>query len=65
VSEVFIGKVWFVAHGADLQKLPARHRLVYDLLKEEMTPPHGSIHALQMILKTDEEVKAAIAKSSE
>jgi stress-induced morphogen len=35
---------------------------VYDLLRNEMTPPDGTIHALQMTLKTDEEVKAAAEK---
>lgn len=48
---------------ADRQKQPARHRLVYDLLKDEMTPPEGTIHALQMTLKTDEEIQAAAAKA--
>ena len=38
--------------------------MVYDLLKEEMTPPGGSIHALQMTLKTDEEVQAATRKQA-
>jgi len=38
--------------------------MVYDLLKEEMTPPEGSIHALQMTLKTDEEVKALAEKQA-
>jgi hypothetical protein len=28
-----------------------------------MTPPEGTIHALQMTLKTDEEVKIAAAKA--
>jgi hypothetical protein len=28
-----------------------------------MTPPEGTIHALQMTLKTDEEVQAAAAKA--
>jgi stress-induced morphogen len=37
--------------------------LIYDLLKDEMTPPEGTIHALQMTLKTDEELKAAAAKA--
>lgn len=36
--------------------------MVYDLLKDEMTPPDGTIHALQMSLKTDEEFHAAAAK---
>jgi hypothetical protein len=31
-------------------------------LKEEMTPPEGTIHALQMTLKTEEEVKKAAEK---
>jgi stress-induced morphogen len=39
--------------------------MVYDLLKEEMTPPEGSIHALQMTLKTEDEVKSALAKKKE
>jgi len=38
--------------------------MIYDLLKDEMTPPEGSIHALQMTLKTDEEVQAAAAKNA-
>jgi len=38
--------------------------MVYDLLREEMTPPEGSIHALQMTLKTDEEIKSAVEKQS-
>ena len=35
---------------------PARHRMVYALLKEEMDRP-GGIHALQLRTKTPEEVE--------
>lgn len=38
--------------------------MIYNLLKDEMTPPEGSIHALQMTLKTDEEVQAAASKNA-
>ncbi|KAI9780156.1 MAG: hypothetical protein M1839_006993 [Geoglossum umbratile] len=35
---------------------PARHRMVYSLLKEEMERP-GGIHALQLRTRTPEEEK--------
>ncbi|KAF8428299.1 bola domain-containing protein [Tirmania nivea] len=35
-------------------RLPARHRLVYDLMKEEMQR-EGGLHALQMKTRTEEE----------
>jgi len=39
--------------------------LVYDLLKDEMTPPEGTIHALQMTLRTEEEAQKAAAKAQQ
>jgi|SRR5277367_6370478 len=43
---------------------PARHRMVYALLKEEMTR-EGGIHALQLKTKTPEEEKRQIARETE
>ena len=37
--------------------------MVYDLLKDEMTPPEGTIHALQMTLKTEEEAQITAEKA--
>ncbi|KIW61777.1 hypothetical protein PV05_01859 [Exophiala xenobiotica] len=42
---------------------PARHRMVYALLKDEMEQ-QGGIHALQLRTKTPEEEKRLKAKSS-
>lgn len=41
---------------------PARHRMVYGLLKEELDAP-GGIHALQLKTRTPEEEEKAKAKA--
>jgi stress-induced morphogen len=38
---------------------------VYALLKDEMTPPEGTIHALQMTLRTEEEAEKAAARGQD
>ena len=43
---------------------PARHRMVYSLLKDEMAM-EGGIHALQLRTKTEEEEKRQIQKEKE
>ncbi|ANB15628.1 hypothetical protein AWJ20_3265 [Sugiyamaella lignohabitans] len=43
VSDIFEGK-----------NAPSRHRMVYDLLKEELSAPNG-VHALQLQTKTPSE----------
>lgn len=43
---------------------PARHRMVYALLKEEMERV-GGIHALQLRTKTPEEEERQIAREKE
>lgn len=43
-------------------RLPARHRLVYDLVKEEMQR-EGGLHALQMKTRTEEEDAREEAKN--
>lgn len=43
---------------------PARHRMVYALLKEEMERA-GGIHALQLRTKTPEEEERQIAREKE
>ena len=43
---------------------PARHRMVYALLKEEMERA-GGIHALQLRTRTPEEEERQIAKAKE
>ncbi|KAF8848767.1 bola-like protein [Acephala macrosclerotiorum] len=43
---------------------PARHRMVYGLLKEEMAK-EGGIHALQLRTKTVEEEERAAAREKE
>ncbi|KIX95909.1 uncharacterized protein Z520_08164 [Fonsecaea multimorphosa CBS 102226] len=40
---------------------PARHRMIYSLLKEELDRP-GGIHALQLRTKTPEEVERELAR---
>ncbi|KIW96650.1 uncharacterized protein Z519_02041 [Cladophialophora bantiana CBS 173.52] len=40
---------------------PARHRMIYSLLKEELDQP-GGIHALQLRTKTPEEVERELAR---
>jgi len=43
---------------------PARHRMVYSLLKDEMAA-EGGIHALQLTTRTpEEEVKAKAKEAS-
>lgn len=42
---------------------PARHRMIYALLKEEMERP-GGIHALQLRTRTPEEEESARAKDA-
>lgn len=37
--------------------LPQRHRMVYQLLQEEMSAAGGGVHALQLITRTVEEQK--------
>ncbi|KAK8213880.1 bola-like protein-domain-containing protein [Phyllosticta capitalensis] len=53
VSEAFKGKMQ-----------PARHRMVYGLMKEEMAK-EGGIHALQLSTKTPEEEERAAARSQQ
>ena len=43
---------------------PARHRIVYSLLKDEMAA-EGGIHALQLRTRTIQEDEKAKAKSEE
>lgn len=43
---------------------PARHRMVYALLKEELERP-GGIHALQLRTRTPEEEKRQVLRESE
>ena len=43
---------------------PARHRIVYGLLKEELEQ-EGGIHALQLRTKTPEEEEKAKARATE
>lgn len=43
---------------------PARHRMVYALLKEEMAR-EGGIHALQLKTRTPEEEKRQLARETE
>lgn len=50
-SEAFKGKMQ-----------PARHRMVYGLLKEEMSK-EGGIHALQLRTRTEEEEKRETEKA--
>jgi stress-induced morphogen len=50
-SEVFKGKMQ-----------PARHRMVYGLLKEEMSR-QGGIHALQLRTRTREEEEREVERS--
>ena len=45
-------------------RLPARHRLVYDLMKEEMQR-EGGLHALQMKTRTEEEDRREVERSKE
>jgi BolA-like protein 1 len=43
---------------------PARHRMIYSLLKEEMAQ-EGGIHALQLKTRTPEEEERAAQKAAE
>lgn len=43
---------------------PARHRMVYALLKEELERP-GGIHALQIRTRTPEEEERQLARETE
>ncbi|OAL22736.1 hypothetical protein AYO20_11135 [Fonsecaea nubica] len=43
---------------------PARHRMIYSLLKEELDRP-GGIHALQLRTKTPEEVERELARKKD
>ncbi|EXJ61382.1 BolA protein [Cladophialophora psammophila CBS 110553] len=42
---------------------PARHRMIYSLLKEELDRP-GGIHALQLRTKTPQEVERELARQN-
>lgn len=50
VSDAFKGKMQ-----------PARHRMIYALLKEDMAR-EGGIHALQLITRTEEEAEKIASK---
>ena len=43
---------------------PARHRMVYSLLKEELAM-QGGVHALQLKTRTPEEEEKALARERE
>lgn len=46
--------VTIISSAFESKPQPARHRLVYNLLKEEMSR-EGGIHALQLLTRTPEE----------
>jgi stress-induced morphogen len=52
-SETFVGKMQ-----------PARHRIIYNLLKDEMAQ-EGGIHALQLTTRTPQEVEKIKQKEQE
>ena len=55
----------YIASDAFKSKMqPARHRMVYTLLKEEMAA-QGGIHALQLRTRTIEEEEKANAREKE
>lgn len=52
-SSTFI-RINIVSHAFNEKMQPARHRMVYALLREELDRP-GGIHALQLKTRTPEE----------
>lgn len=50
-------RVHITSEAFESKMLPARHRMVYALIKDELAQP-GGIHALQLVTKTPAEVKA-------
>lgn len=57
-------RVVVTAEAFRTKSQPARHKMVYALLKEEMAM-EGGIHALQLKTKTPEEEEAQIRKEKE
>lgn len=55
------GRAIIVSEAFKSKMQPARHRMVYALLKEEMAQ-EGGIHALQLSTKTPEEEERLLAK---
>ncbi|KAK4545473.1 hypothetical protein LTR36_002823 [Oleoguttula mirabilis] len=56
-------RVYITSEAFKSKMQPARHRMVYTLLKDEMAA-QGGIHALQLRTRTPEEVEKANAKES-
>ncbi|KAF2717160.1 bola-like protein [Polychaeton citri CBS 116435] len=56
-------RVYVTSDAFKSKMQPARHRMVYDLLKDEMAA-EGGIHALQLRTRTLEEEERAKAKET-
>lgn len=57
------GRVFIASDAFKSKMQPARHRMVYALLKDEMAA-QGGIHALQLRTRTAEEDAKAKAKEA-
>jgi BolA-like protein 1 len=57
-------RVVITSNAFEKKMQPARHRMVYALLKEEMAM-EGGIHALQLRTRTEEEERKQIEREKE
>ena len=62
-SHQIVDRVYITSDAFKSKMQPARHRLVYGLLKDELAA-EGGIHALQLRTRTVEEEAKAQAKES-
>lgn len=58
---LMMNRVYITSEAFKSKMQPARHRMVYALLKDEMAA-EGGIHALQLTTRTPEEDERAKAK---
>jgi len=60
---MYMGRVYITSDAFKSKMQPARHRMVYTLLKDEMAA-EGGIHALQLKTRTVEEDDKAKANGT-